>query len=402
MRIRFAFKRLSVLAFAAAFAAVIPAMVLAQASRVVGTVTAISGTTLTVKTDAGEQQQVAVPDSATLKRLAPGEKDLNAAPAIQLSDVAVGDRVLIRLDASASSPTASLVVAMKQADVAQVHQKDSEAWQRGVSGLVKSVDPASGTITIASGTGPAAKSVAVKTTSSTKLLRYSPNSVRYADAKAAGLDAVQPGDQLRARGAKNADGTEINADEVVSGTFRNIAGTISSVDPGASTVIVKDLASKRQVTIHTGPESTMKQLPERMAQAIAARLKGGAAAAGGPPSGGAAPGAGSHAGPPNGAAPGAGQGNGQGGHWAGGAGGLGGQGGGDPQHMLSMAPSIKLADLQKGQAVMVVATGGDTDVTAITLLSGVEPLLEAPAATDLLSNWSVGGGGGGEAAAGPQ
>jgi hypothetical protein len=72
------------------------------------------------------------------------------------------------------------------------------------------------------------------------------------------------------------------------------------------------------------------------------------------------------------------------------------------ERMLSMAPVVKLSDLQKGQAVMVVATGGDNDVNAITLLSGVEPLLEAPAATNLLSNWSVGGGGGGEAAAGPQ
>jgi hypothetical protein len=51
---------------------------------------------------------------------------------------------------------------------------------------------------------------------------------------------------------------------------------------------------------------------------------------------------------------------------------------------------------------MVVATDGGSDLNAITLLAGVEPLLQAPAATDLLSNWSVGGGGGGEAAAGPQ
>ena len=58
-----------------------------------------------------------------------------------------------------------------------------------------------------------------------------------------------------------------------------------------------------------------------------------------------------------------------------------------------MAPAIKLADLQKGEAVMVVATDGSTDVNAITLLAGVEPLLEAPAATNLLSNWSMGGGG---------
>jgi hypothetical protein len=49
---------------------------------------------------------------------------------------------------------------------------------------------------------------------------------------------------------------------------------------------------------------------------------------------------------------------------------------------------------------MVVATDGATDVTAITLLTGVEPLLEAPEASrNLLSNWSLGSSGGGEAEA---
>jgi hypothetical protein len=64
------------------------------------------------------------------------------------------------------------------------------------------------------------------------------------------------------------------------------------------------------------------------------------------------------------------------------------------QQMLSRAPAIQLSDLQKNEAVMVVATEGASDVTAITLLAGVEPLLEAPAASNLLSNWSMGGGGG--------
>jgi len=45
--------------------------------------------------------------------------------------------------------------------------------------------------------------------------------------------------------------------------------------------------------------------------------------------------------------------------------------------------------------VMLVSTPGSTDVTVITLLAGVEPLLEAPASTQnmLLSNWSMGSGG---------
>ncbi len=68
------------------------------------------------------------------------------------------------------------------------------------------------------------------------------------------------------------------------------------------------------------------------------------------------------------------------------------------QQVLSRAPTIQFADLKKGQAVMLVSTAGTTDVTAITLLTGVEPLLEAPEASqNLLSNWSMGSGGAAEA-----
>jgi hypothetical protein len=68
--------------------------------------------------------------------------------------------------------------------------------------------------------------------------------------------------------------------------------------------------------------------------------------------------------------------------------------------MLSRAPAIQMADLKKGDAVMLVSTEGAADVTAITLLAGVEPLLEAPAASqNMLNNWSMGGGAGAAEAA---
>lgn len=380
----------------AAFCAILPQSLRAQAAgRIVGTITAISGNSITVKSDAGAETQVAIASDATLKRLEPGQKDLSAAPAIQVSDLAVGDRVLVRLDAAAPTPTANMVIAMKKADVAQAHEKESEAWQHGVAGLVKTVDPASGSITVATGAGPTAKTVTVKTTSSTKMLRYPPDSVKFADAKPAPIGDIKPGDQLRARGTKNADGSEIAADAVVSGTFRNIAGTITSIDAAANTLTVKDLANKKQVTIHFASDVQMRRIPEHMAQMLAAHLKGqgGATFAAGGNHGG-------NGGPPA-------QAGANGGHWGGkgpggpGAPGSGNGGGADPQRLLAMAPEIKLNDLQKGQAVMVVATNGTSDVNAITLLAGVEPLLEAPAAKDLLSNWSMGGGGGAEAAGTP-
>jgi hypothetical protein len=74
------------------------------------------------------------------------------------------------------------------------------------------------------------------------------------------------------------------------------------------------------------------------------------------------------------------------------------------QRMLSRLPKSTLADLQKGDAVMIVsAEGGDAGtVTAIKLLAGVDAILRAApnrSASSLLSSWSLGAPGGeGEAA----
>ena len=395
------------LALTIALLAVVPLLTrvaFAQApARFVGAITAISGTTLTVKTDAGQSYQVEVPDAAQIKRIAPGQKDLSTAETIQFSDLAIGDRTLVKLDPASPAGTSQAlqIIAVKQADVAQKQQKDREDWQRnGLGGLVKSVDPTSGVIVLTSGSGSTAKTITVHTTSASMLKRYAPASVRFDAALPAPIDAIHAGDQLRARGTKNADGTSIDAVEVVSGTFRNISGTVSSTDPASSTLVVKDLTTKKQITIHITPEVQMRKLPDRMATMLAARLKGtsggGSGGWNGGGQGGGAQGPGGagvtqRAGAGQGSGQGAGQGTGQpgGGQWTG----QGGAGGGDPQQMLSRAPAIQLADLKKGDAVMLVSTEGTTDVTAITLVAGVEPLLEAPAASQsLLNNWSMGSG----------
>lgn len=345
-------------------------MALAQApSRYLGTITAIGGNTLTVKTDTGEAHQVSVPDSAVLKRIAPGQKDLSTADTIQFSDLATGDRVLVKVDPDAPGPTAQAlqIIAIKQADVALKQQKDREDWQRrGVGGLVKSVDSTAGVVTLTSGVGAAAKTITVHVSKKTLLKRYAPASIRFDAALPAPIDAIHAGDQLRARGTKNADGTEIDAEEVVSGTFRNLSGVVNTLDAAASTLTLKDLATKKQVTIHITAEAQLRRLPEMMARMMAARLKGASSGA-----------AGGSAAAANG----------------GGYAQRGGGQGGDPQQMLNRFPPMQLADVKKGDAVMVVSTDGTTDVTAITLLAGVEPLLEAPAASqNMLNNWSLGSG----------
>jgi hypothetical protein len=336
-------------------------LVLAQApTRFVGSITAIDNNTLTVKTDSGDLHQVQIPATASIKRIAPGQHDLSTAATIQFSDLATGDRVLVKLDpnASGTAPQAVEVVAVKLSDVALKQQKEREDWQqRGVGGLVKSVDAAAGVVVLSSGSGTTAKTITVHTTKATVLKRYTTASVSYDAAQLAPLDAIQPGDQLRARGTKNQEGTEIAAEEVISGSFRNISGNITSIDAGASTLVVKDLATKKQVTIHIPSDAQMRRLPDRMAQMLAARLKGNSSGASGSV----------QAGTPGGN-----------------------QMGGDPQQILNRAPANQLANLTKGEPVMLVSTPGKTEVTAITLLAGVQALLEAPEASqNLLSSWSM-------------
>jgi endonuclease YncB( thermonuclease family) len=361
-------------------------------AKPVGVVKAISGNTITLTTDAGSTVNIVVQDSARLVRIVPGQKDLKEATPIQLQDVQVGDRILARGTASedGKSVAASSVVLMKESDLAAKQERDREDWQkRGVGGLVSKVDAANGLVTLAAPAMSDAKPVTIHISKTTIIRRYSPDSVKFDDAKQGTLDQINAGDQLRARGVRSADGTELAADEVVSGAFRNIAGTVISTDAGNDTVTLMDLATKKPVTLRITADSQLRKLPPTVAQRIAIRLRGGSpdSATDAPPAGGSAS-APAKAGEtrPNG-----------------GAGG--GRPGGTPdfQQMLKRMPAVTLADLQKGDAIMIVTTEGsaNTQPTAITLLSGVEPILSASPnrAAMLLSPWNLGGGGG-EAAAG--
>ena len=384
----------------------------------VGTITASAPGLLTVKTDAGVERKVTVPDGVRLQRVAPGAKDLNNAATIQFSDLAVGDRVLVKTapEPATDPVTAISIVAIPRADVAQKQQQEREDWQKnGVGGLVKSVNAGTGEVIIVSGAGAMAKTITLHVTPATRLKRYAPGSVDFEKATDAPIETIQAGDQLRARGTKDADGTDVAAVEVVSGSFRNISGVIASISTAAQTISLKDLLTKQSVTVHIGPDVQMHKLPDEMAKRLAAMTKsadkamGGAAATGGaqgsagqgsrpaysgpanPAPANPAPANPAPAGQPGG--PGFGQGSGPG--TGPGTGQALRPGGGDLQQMLSRAPAIHLSDLQKGDAVLLVSTQGTSEVTAVTLLSGVEPLLQAPASTQnmLLSNWSMGSGG---------
>jgi hypothetical protein len=385
---------------------ILPLAVFAQTSsigRAVGTVKTITGNVLTITSDAGSEIKVSVSGSARLLQLEPGQKDLKAAIPVQLQDFQPGDRVLAngKLSEDGKSLEALRVIVMKQTSISQKQQQEREEWQKSsVGGLVKNVDTSAGTITITVGSGPTIKPVLIHASKDTIVRRYAPNSVKFDDAKKSTLAEIKPGDQVRARGTKNSDGSEITAQEIVSGSFKNIAGTVQAVNADDKTLTVMDLVTKKPVTVKVTADSQMHQLPAMMAQRIAMRLKGGSPQGMAGPAGISQSPSGTTAGSPassQGPAQGSTQGwNGRGGT---GAGANGNGGAPDLQRMLGRTPGVSLADLKKGDAVMIVSTegSGDTPPTAITLLSGVEPILTASpegAKGMTLSAWSLDSGGG--------
>jgi hypothetical protein len=363
-------------------------------SRTTGTVKALEGNTVTLHTDGGTDIKIVIEDSTRLLQVALGQKDLKDATAIHVSDVQVGDRMLVRGQPGddGKSMTAISVIVMKAADVSAKQEHDKEDWRkRGIGGLVNGVDIGTGMITISTGGVGANKVVKVITSKATVIRRYAPDSVKFDDAKPSTLDQIKTGDQLRARGNRSAEGTEFTAEEIVSGTFRSIAGTVTSTDSANQSLSVMDLVTRQNVTLRIDSDSQLHKLPAMIAQRIAMKLKGDSVP-GAAPGGGATPaaGAGNAAPPAQGSSP------------------EGARAGGPPdfQQMLARMPGVSLTDLQKGDAVMVVSTVGTADhpPTAITLLSGVEAILTASPnsgrAAMLLSPWNLGGAGAGDAGGG--
>lgn len=357
-------------------------------SKAVGKVKGVAGNVITLTTDAGDDLSIQVSDTSRLLRAEPGQKDLKSATPAQWQDIQPGDRLLARgrLSDDGKSLVASTVLLMKAADVSAKQEHDREQWKlHGVGGLVSAVDLSGQSVTIAVPGFGGNRTVRINAARSTIVRRYAPDSIKFDDAKPATLAEVKPGDQLRARGERTPDGSELSAQEIVFGTFRNIAGTVISADAAKNTLTVTDLATRKPVVLDISADSQLRKLLPMVAQRIAQRLRGrtqeGGAPAGtegAPPAGMVRPGGG----PPN-------------------AEGANGRAAGPPdlQQMLSRMPAVTLADLQKGDAVMIVSTEGSASELpkAVTLLTGVEPILSASPdrgrAAMLLSPWNLGGAG---------
>ncbi|HEY0172364.1 MAG TPA: hypothetical protein VGB98_15185 [Pyrinomonadaceae bacterium] len=396
-------KLLTLLTLALALSAAAPAQTNdpgITANGVIGEVVAVdqNAKQLFVKTDAGSVVVVAVADSSRIMRNPPGETRVDKATPMTLAEMAAGDRVFARGTVSddRKSVAGRILIVNTKADITAKNEKERAEWQaRGVVGIVSAVNAEAKEITISTRSAEGPKPVVVAAGGpAVRIRRYAPDSIKFADAKPSAFEEVKPGDQLRAKGERTADGSRLTAEEVVTGTFRTTIGTVKAVDAAKNEITIEQ-PDKKTLTVVVRPDSVLKQVPAEMGMMMMGGGPGGPGGApgggnrivvqGGPPPGGAAPAAGGQATP---GAPGA---------------------GGperrrmDPQQMLERLPAVTLAELKPGQMIVVSSTVGadPTRVTAIQLVSNVEPLVA------MMSRRPGGGapggggmGGGGAAAAG--
>ena len=344
---------------------------------VIGTVTDldIETSTITVKSDTGEVVVFPYDDKSQFKRLPLGKTAMADAVPITLAEIELGDRVTAkkRLTPTGSVAPITLMIVMSKGDIAKKQEIERAAWrERGTFGKVTAVDPAKRTITVSQRTREGLKELTIVTNDKTTFRRYAPDSVKFSDAQPSQLAAVRVGDQVRALGKRNEDGTSYEAEQVVFGTFKTLSVTVVSVNAEGREITARD-DSGATLTLRITPDSNLKQVPEQ----------GGFF---GPP-GGQRPG-----GPPSG--PPAGEGPRPGGTGGGPGGGRFMAGGFDPAALIEFLPPLQLSELKPETKLLVLTTEGATPnrVTAITVVKGLDTLF-ARFARQAGGAAGVGGGG---------
>ena len=341
----------------------------AKPSLIAGDVTSVAAGKIVLTTKDGPLD-VVLSDKTIYKRVPPENPMMSAAVAAAFADIGEGDKVVVSgfLGADKKSMPARTVYLMTKSDIAQRNAKDSEEWKtRGITGRVVSVDPVAKKINVETRTLTGSSTIALTPKDTARFMRYAPDSVKFSEAKTSSLLEVQTGDMLRALGDKSADGTSFTAEEVVTGAFQTVAGTVKAIDTVKNEVVITDLRTKKDVTVAIGPSSLLKKFPAEMATRMAG-FQGGQGGVRPVGQGATAP----QGNPPNGQAP-TGQGR----------SGFAGRGGGGIDDMLDRFPTITAADLKVGDMIAVSSTktGALDKITAIKLLAGVEPFLRAAQAS---------------------
>lgn len=317
--------------------------------RVLGEVTAVDGSTrqINLKTTAGKNVVVKLDDKTLLRRMPAGETAIEKAVAITPANISVGDKVIARGQMDGDSMIARTLIVVSQGDILQKRQQERAEWmKRGVVGVVSALNPATKEITLSLRSQPGAKPLIITASSSEiKYRRYSPDSVRFSDSVDSSFEKLKVGDQLRALGEKSADGTRFVPEEIVSGSFRMVGGTVTAVNAQTGEVTIQDIQLQKPFTIVINQDALMRRLTPEILQELEQQAAAAKANTGAPST---VETGGQSARPQS------------------------------VQERIENLPSMTLAELRKGDGILVSTIVGTNPsrATAVILAAGVESYLK--------------------------
>ncbi len=357
-------------------------------SYIAGEVVAIANMKITLKANTGPID-ILITDKTVFKHASAENPSLSTATPGAMTDITAGDKITVSgiLAKDGKSMPARQLFYVTKADVAAKNAKEAEEWRkRGLTGKVAAVNAQTNQITVETPgmLGATAKSV-LTPKDTAKFLRYAPDSISFAEAKPSNLAEVKVGDMIRALGDKSTDGTSFSAEQVITGAFQTVAGTVKSIDIEKNEVVIANLQNKKEITIVIGETSVLKKYPAEMAERLAAMQMAGGGGAGPGGQGGRAGGTQVRPAVPNGGTqvrPASPDGQGQpagGGQRGFGGGRPGGAGGGGIDDQFDRFPNITASDLKVGD-IIALSSSKNADMTrlkAIKLVAGVEPFIRA-------------------------
>lgn len=336
----------------------------APQSRIVGEVTAVdkAANQVTLKADDGGTVIIETTRTTSLRRLPAGETLAQNAVEITLGDIAVGDRIFAK--GTVAGGGIAVVVSQVVVSGAVSARPDpaaqrGDARNRGLNGRITALNVDKKEISVQSRSREGVGTITIQASDSTKFFRYAPDSLDIKNASRSSFAGLKVGDQLRALGETNADGTRFTADEIISGLMGRTGGQVTAVNPAANEITVKNVQTGHTMMVAVGPNSMLRRISAEAAAAFEGNRPARQDRAAGPDRTPSATSSATQADrpterrePPAGEErrPRAGRGL---------------------QEALESLPAIKVSDLKKGDTVYVSGTQADpSHMTAIMLLTG--------------------------------
>lgn len=335
----------------------------ASADRVVGEVTAVDAANrqLTLKTAAGKSFSVKTDEKTQYRRVPAGETTLEHATAIAFTDIAVGDRTIARGRVEADNVTAEALIVVSAREIGKKQEQIKEDWKkRGIQGTIMGINPNNRSLMVRMNTPTGSAPIRVSVEGrQVRYFRYPPDAASFNDVKPGSPDDLSFGDSIRAIGNKSEDGRMLLAEEIITGVFQMVGGLITDVNKETGEITITNIKTKQPFTVVVRPDSKVRRLPSSLLKKMEENMAAAPASSGGGGMRMVRPGESSPARAPSG---GGGSSSGQ----------------VDYSELIEKLPAITVADLKRGEGIIISSTKGadPARATAILLAAGVESFLK--------------------------